>query len=248
MEDKDLIFAKAVADIYNRYYDDNDSIYNNMGSSNTYNPHSMAEQAFQNDVPKDHLQPRWFMDLYWSKSIIPPADRSWSDVATIKNLIKLNAAIEYSSGRRVLEKEFFAPEDFVAEHKEMNIPWSRFYNAGKEVVWLEQDMQIVQVLFVESKQNPGTMIPFLYQASFHEPKATQVGDMYKHVFTNPRHEWSIQIIQNPGETYRNSNITSRTQAPVTAALKQHGIDYNAINNIIQGIQNDSTYIDIDDTW
>jgi hypothetical protein len=248
MEDKSRTALLAACAIYNRYYDHNDSIYNNIGNSNTYNPHSMAEKAFQNDVPKDHLQPRWFMDLYWSTAVIQQAAGSWSDVTTIKKLIKLNAAIAYSSGRRVLEKEFFAPEDFVVENKTMNIPWNRFYKAGKEIIWLEQDQEVAQVLFVESKQNPGTMIPFLYQASFHEPKATQVGDMYKHVFANPEHEWSIQIIQNPGETYRNSNITSQTTSSVTAKSLKASIDYNAINNILQGIQNDSTYIDIDDIW
>jgi hypothetical protein len=236
MEDKaksTMLAEWFAAAMYNRYYDDpkNYSIYNNIGSSNTYNPHSMAEQAFQNDVPKDRLNARGFINRYWSNAVINQADGSWSDVTTIKNLIKLNAAIVFNpSSRYVLEKEFFAPEDFVAEHKEMNIPWSRFYNAGKEVVWLEQDTATVQVLFVESKQNPGTMIPFVYNDSYENSNG------YKHVFTNPEHEWSIQIIQQPGETYR-SDVTSQTTNTITASTKpkQPGIDYNEISKIIQNM-------------
>jgi len=242
MEDKAKYAMLAewfkAATMYNRYYDDNDSIYNNIGNSNTYNPHSMAEKAFQNDVPKDRLNPRGFINRYWSNAVINQASQlGMSDVSIIKNLIKLNAAIVFNpSSRYVLEKEFFAPEDFVAEHKEMNIPWSRFYNAGKEVVWLEQDTQIVQVLFVESKQNPGTMIPFIYKDSYHSPKPTQIGDMYKHVFTNPEHEWTIQIIQNPGETYL-AGIPSQMLGTSIASTKpaKPGIDYNEISKIIQNM-------------
>ena len=214
-----------------------------------------AESAFNQDVPNEYLQAEWVCNKHYPTAVSLTYTTDFDQSA--KSLILSGNNVAYKDTSYTLNTDFFMNTDFDHELKVIYVPWQRFVDARKFVGYIGDE---VRILFIESSQEPGRMVPFVYDNSI-ESSTNMPTDaaVYKHSFRNVETEWRIVIVQQLTQTLNTiTQIVSQTTSSATAQLEQHIIDeltktvygspksrfsmnVDAINQIIRDIQ-------LDDNW
>ena len=208
---------------------------------------STAEEQFNLTVPIDRLTAFATIRTFWReewenlghKTIDnTPTSEEWEFVS--QRLLSGDNTKLSQNVAHVLPISFFEPEDYDYDLKYIRIPLKRLLDSHKFVL----EVAGQTILFVESAQLPGTMIPFIYRSSNRTYTEPTPNVMYGHRFDAGvgHNDWSIIIVTPEYGSIVTATpiVTSSLHSSLynTAVTRSFSgkslIDYNAINAIIQG--------------
>jgi len=228
-------------------------LYNRYDNSN-YDPNTgkeiidKATEQFHLTVPVDRLTASATIATFWNEEATHVGMFNSAGFRNPSSYVEEQDFINRQLGQgsytklsnnicHVLPASFFEPEDFDYAAKCIMVPLKRLIDNFKFVL----EVMGKTILFVESSRTTGTMIPFIYTSS-QDPLPFGMSG-YRHIFetTNEHNDWKI-IIVTPEYGAATSSmvatpiVTSSLYTTLTGITGSgHSlIDYNAINDIIQG--------------
>ena len=211
-----------------------------------------AEEQFNLTVPVDRLTAFSAIQTFWNdewKQLKTNSAPFWEESAFVsKRLLSNDNTMLSQNVAHVLPISFFEPEDYDHDLKYIKIPLQRLLDNHKFVLEVVDQT----ILFVESAQLPGTMIPFIYRSSNRTYLEPSPNVMYSHRFDagGGHNDWSIIIVTpeygsivTATPIVTSSLYSSLYNTAVTRSFSGKSlIDYNAINAIIQGYLADGNFI------